>query len=144
MNKQLNDNIPFAHHFKWKEALFLPKWNIFVVATTHQEANIISITLIMEKIRAFFGKPILILSWLRPDFYNDWPFPYGVMGAKNSAHKLGLACDFCIRGFTADEIRRKLEPELLHLGIRMENLPGSDWVHVDLFPPGITGRFFTP
>lgn len=49
----------------------------------------------MEKVRALFGKPIDITSGYRNPELNK-----AVHGVKNSAHALGHAADFHVKGFT--------------------------------------------
>jgi hypothetical protein len=61
-----------------------------------------------------------------------------------SAHTLGMAVDFSVATLKADEVRELLKPELERLKIRMEDLPGSTWVHIDTREPGGSGRFFKP
>jgi uncharacterized protein YcbK (DUF882 family) len=68
-------------------------------------------------------------------------------GALRSAHSEGKACDFSIMGMTCDDIRKKImDNNLLDLWqMRCENLPGSNWVHLDcreLRPGG--NRYFIP
>ena len=69
---------------------------------------------------------MFITSWWRPKKYNDL-----IGGAKKSWHITGGACDFTCFGISADKIREILEPYLDDLDLRMEDLPGSNWVHLD-------------
>jgi len=137
--------IPGCPHFTWKEALWLPQWN----RSANEEdglndeilGNLEATFRALESLRAFFGKPIKVHVAYRPDAYNRL-----VKGAKNSAHTKGMAVDFSIPGLSCDDVREKIiQNKLLEaLGLRMENLSGSNWIHVDTREPGPGGRFFKP
>lgn len=131
-------------YFTWHEALFLPTWKVHVHPEPKHVPNIIDMAYKMDEIRDIIGHPIHVTSWYRPKLYNLWKKPYGVGGAGLSAHMEGLAVDFVCSVYNADEIRELLLPKLEGLSIRMENLPGSSWVHVDLRKYGYFGRYFTP
>jgi hypothetical protein len=66
-----------------------------------------------------------------------------VKGAKNSAHKIGLATDYDAGGLNCDDVRTKLEGKLDEWQIRMERMPGGNWVHNDCAPV-ISNRYFIP
>jgi len=141
----INDRIPGSVNFKWAEALWLPCWQIYCYPSDAQAQEIIRLAQVMDSVRNRCGaKPVNVTSWLRPLNYNQWPTPYGVSGAKQSAHCLGQAVDFTIATKTSNEVREILRPELERLKIRMENLPGSHWVHIDRREPGGGGRYFIP
>lgn len=145
MNINLDDFIPGCINFRWREALWLPTWAIYCFPTPEQQKNIIKVASVMDAIRNRFGKPIQVTSWLRPSRYNEWKFPHGVGGAKASSHVEGKAVDFKVMTISCDEVRQELIPLLEHLNIRMEDLPGSNWVHIDCRSPGSEGkRFFMP
>jgi hypothetical protein len=96
----------------------------------------------MQKIRDFLNEPITITSWFRPLVYNK-----SINGAKNSSHLYGMACDFKVKDLRPDEVRTILEKKLIYFNIRMENLPGSSWTHVDINcneKMAIEQRFFKP
>lgn len=57
---------------------------------------------ILERLRAYFGKPIKITSGLRCSRHNA-----NVNGASNSKHKYGKAADIYIAGVSRAEIKRK-------------------------------------
>lgn len=142
---ELDDLIDGSIYFRWREALWCPRWGVYVFPTPEQKQNIIKTAKVMDAIRNRLGKPIVVTSWLRPNKYNEWSFPYGVGGAKNSAHCEGKACDFQVVTMNCDEVRLLLLPLLPHLGIRMERLDGSNWVHIDIRNPGPEGnRYFYP
>jgi len=136
---------PIANtRFTWAKALWLPRWSVHVIPTKEQEENIINVALKLQKISNLLNKDLVILSWLRPSNYNDWKSPHGVAGAVNSSHTKGMAVDFSIPGMIADDVRVWLEPKLEEMKLRCENLPKSNWVHVDIRTPGPGGRFFRP
>lgn len=133
-------------HFRWKEVLWCPKWGVHVWPNDKQYLMLMNVIQRLEAIRIQFDKPIIITSGLRPRNYNDWSKPYGVNGAKFSAHKLGEAVDFVIEGFEGpsgcDDVRHVLKSRLEGLKMRMEDKPGSDWVHIDIRQG--KNRFFKP
>jgi hypothetical protein len=90
----------------------------------------------LDVIREFLGHPIIITSGYRTEAHNK-----EIGGAPKSAHLTGEAIDFtCPKYGDADDIRYVIGPHLWFLGIRCEDLPGSDWVHIDLKGKG----FFKP
>lgn len=126
--------------FIWKDALSHPRWGVAVYPTIEQAVNIMRLAHKMMLIGEYFpNKEIQVLSWLRTEHYNKL-----VGGAKDSAHKEGLAIDFAINGVHADFVRERLKGELTSLEVRMQkHKPGTGWVHLDLRKPGPSGRFFT-
>jgi len=135
----LEQSIGEAANFTWGEVLYLRQWAIHVYPTTEQYVHLIRIASKMQWIREFFNKPVHITSGLRPDKYNHL-----IGGAAGSAHISGQALDFVVEGMDCDEVRAQLLPLLDHLDLRMENLPGANWCHIDLRLPGKGGRFFKP
>lgn len=126
--------------FLWKEALSHPRWDIAVYPTIEQAVNIMRLAHKMMLVAEYFkGHEIQALSWLRTEHYNKL-----VGGAKDSAHKEGLAIDFVVTGVHADFVRQRLKPDLSALEVRVQNhKPGTGWIHLDLKKPGPSGRFFT-
>jgi len=85
-----------------------------------------------------------ITSGLRPGNYNNW-----INGAINSMHKVGGALDFQPETFktlvSLCHARTMIEEFLDVLGLRMEKLPMSNWIHIDTKDPGPEGRrYFVP
>lgn len=133
-------------HFTWEEATYLPKWDRLADESDGLnpivEANLRSLFAQMETVREFFGKPIVVHVAYRPQKYNAL-----VGGAKDSAHMAGLAVDFHVMGLNCDQARDMIlkNHKLDEWGMRMENNPGSDWIHLDLKPVPEGGhRFFKP
>lgn len=144
MNFNLMLAMPIAdcEHFTWHEALWLPKWEVHALPNRTIEQNIIETARRMTLIRQFFGRPIRVTSWYRPSLYNK-----AIGGAERSQHLLGRACDFLVYDMDTDEARDKLYPFLADFNIRMENLPGASWIHIDLACTDnmpIATRYFKP
>lgn len=143
MQLDIEQPIPSAINFTWKEFLYLRQWDITVYPTRIQAENIRKTAYVMERIRSIFGRQIFITSGLRPEAYNK-----KIKGAVNSAHIQGLACDFFVKDIEGivgcEHVRERIKPHLDAWGFRMENKPDADWVHIDLREPGKTGRFFLP
>lgn len=139
INDILFKNIDGVRNFIWKDALWLSKWKVYAVPSVEQENEIVKIAFKLQQIRDFFGLAINAVSWLRPTAYNVL-----IGGATDSAHMYGMAVDFVVENVNCDEIRRQLLPKLDELKIRMEDRPGSNWVHIDNRDPGAGKRFFKP
>ena len=82
---------------------------------------------------------MIITSGLRPSAYNE-----RIGGAPYSAHRQGMAVDFKCAYMPSDEIREILKPLIDDLRIRIEDLPGSSWVHVDLRYTSKGNNYFKP
>ena len=136
----LNSNIGNCKNFLWREALWLPRWKIFVLPDEEVAKNIIEIATKLQIIRDIFSRPIQVTSWFRPPEYNVL-----IGGASRSAHMAGKAVDFVVRGIPSEDVRN----QILALGLlekhdlRMEDLPNASWVHIDNNPV-INNRFFKP
>jgi len=129
-----------SKHFTAGEATFLPSWGQYHTPSEEEYDNILHMATIMDLVREFLGKPIKVHCWIRPEAYNK-----AIRGAHNSSHILGKAVDFYVEGMTCDAVRTLLIPKLEEFGLRMENKPGSNWIHLDcqdLKPGG--HRFFKP
>lgn len=143
----LEDKVTGCDHFTWKEALYLPTWG-----RCANEADGLSDEILdnlekvfqkMDQVRLFFGSSIRVHVAYRPEKYNA-----EIGGAKNSAHKYGMAVDFDVVSLDCDDARQKiLDANMLESWeTRMEdNPPGSPWVHLDTrdVPPG-GHRYFKP
>ena len=135
-----------SNHFTWKDALFLPQWNRCANeadgVTKEILDNLKQTFSLMDLIRDALNKPIVVHVALRPTKYNDL-----VGGASKSCHLVGKAVDFHVSGITCDGVRQFILDKniLISLSLRMEDKPGSSWVHLDCgdVPPG-GHRFFKP
>ena len=133
-----------SKHFSLKEALYLPSWNREATEADGLDdavrANLKDLFSKLDSIREFFNKPIHVHVAFRPKAYNAQ-----IGGAKNSAHLSGRAVDFHVQGIECDEARKMiLDANMLEkLGLRMECLPGSAWIHLDTAEPK-PNRYFKP
>lgn len=124
-----------SKYFTWHEALWLPQMNAYAMPTVEQMVNILKQCEHMDRVREFFNTPVIVTSWLRPDFYNK-----AIGGATFSHHKTGSATDFKVMGLDSDYVREVLRkhPEVTG-GCSFET--GITWVHMQndgrglWFPP---------
>lgn len=127
-------------HFSVDDALTLHNWHR--LANQKDGANFVSLTALcqkMEQVREALGCPIKVHCMYRSPAYNQEQ-----KIKPNDAHSLSLACDFdCSPALTIQQAKDKLEPLLEKLSIRMER-GTTNWLHIDMKMPGITGRYFTP
>lgn len=136
----LYDHIPFCGNFRWKEALYLPQWETHCFPDYEQYRNVLKTAEIMEEIRKKLGnRPIKITSWVRPKQYNE-----KIGGAWLSGHIYGMAVDFVHSEMDSDQVRERLRGHLDTLNIRMEDLDGASWVHIDIKKPMDGKRYFKP
>lgn len=136
---------PVSSWFSVNECLYLPSWPFQRMATEADGLNdqiknsLYALCQKMDHIRDFFACPIIVDCCYRPPAYSKL-----VGGSETDVHTKGEAMDFIIENIDATKVKELILPSLDSLGVRMENNPGSDYVHIDIHPPGITGRFFTP
>jgi hypothetical protein len=111
----------------------------------------------MDEVQKLFDEAVRVHVAFRPYKYNLL-----VDGSRTSAHMARTiknsdgeikiaAVDFSIElglgspGANCDEIRRVVTPKLAELDMRMEDYPGSEWVHLDTKPIPLGGtRLFKP
>jgi hypothetical protein len=138
-----------SEYFTVKEALWLPSWQTMHSPTEEEKLTILNHSKNMDKVREILGVPIQVHCWIRPILNNPNSPHHGedynslVKGAKNSRHRFGDATDFDAVGLNCDKVRELLESKLDELNMRMEKMPGSNWVHVDSGPV-ISTRYFNP
>lgn len=146
-----NPTSKISEHFTVKDALWLPSWQVMHIPSEEEKSNILKHAKNMDKIRDFLGTPIRVHCWLRP-VLNHPDSPYDgkdynafIKGAKNSAHKLGLATDWDAGEKCIDTINKILSNKKLEeLNLRMENNgPNPSWVHIDCMPV-VSNRYFIP
>lgn len=135
---------PISKYFTYKDALYLPSWSRPAIESDGLSEeilnNLVALFAKMDIIRDHFGMPIIVHCSYRPPAYNKQ-----IGGAANSPHMQGKAVDWHLSGSTCDAVRKNiLDNNLLEtLDMRMENLPGSGWVHTDISSV-IANRFFKP
>lgn len=146
-----NPESKITPNFTVHEATFLPSWKIHHIPNEDEKLNILETAKAMEKIRDFLKTPINIHCWIRPNSvncptsqYHGKDYNAHVKGAKQSAHIAGKAVDWD-NNSNCDFVRVQLLSKLPIYNICMEDLPGSQWVHIDVLPPrGGKTRFFKP
>ena len=89
----------------------------------------------LDNLRKFFSVPITVNNWHTGGFfkYRGYRPPDCKVGAKMSQHRFGNAFDCDIRGYTAEQARKKIienqNNPLLEKIMRLEGKTG--WVHLD-------------
>lgn len=131
-------NCKISKYFTVKEACWLPTWQKMYAPTAEEQANIVKVAQAMDLIRDFIQFPITISCWIRPVAYNKM-----IGGAERSMHIVGSAVDWTA-GSSCDNIRKLILPQLSFWGLRMEDKPGSNWIHVDTKKCEDKYRFFKP
>jgi hypothetical protein len=129
-------------NFTWKDALWLPSWNRMATVedglTEQVKSELVNIFNKLEIVRGFLGnRPVFVHCAFRPKEYNK-----EIGGAPVSAHIEGKAIDYHVKGMSCDQVRKALVFHLDTLKIRMEDKPGSNWVHNDSRDSKV--RFFKP
>lgn len=106
------------------------------------------IIMAIEIVREYFNNPITINNWhiggqfqyrgYRPDNYEN--------KASKSAHYLGMAVDFDVKGFESEEIRNEIIKNYKKFPFitRMEHIDTKtgkpiNWVHIDIMPTKLSG-----
>jgi len=138
-----NPDAKISKYFTVREALWLPSWNRAANPTDGLnllvEANLEDLFTRMDRVRSYFGFPVVVHVAYRPEAYNTQ-----IGGAKASQHVLGKAVDFHVERVTCDEVRARILPWLAPWGFRCENNPGSQWVHLDCKSCANEYRYFKP
>lgn len=149
-----------SKYFTWKEALWLPSENRMAEDTDGVTPKVLeNLTILFQKmdmVREYFGKPISVTLCFRSMAYhlglyeriNAKRVAQGIDPLRvpmKSAHLYGMACDFVVKGMKCEDVRQMIlkNDKLNAWNMRMEN-NGKDanWIHLDLYPPGPSGRFF--
>ena len=91
----------------------------------------------LDSVREFFNAPITVNSWWegRGSFqYRGYRPQDCPVGSQNSYHKRGMAFDFDVKGYTAEDARKVIlenqDNPLLEKIQRMEDK--VSWVHIDI------------
>lgn len=135
-----------SEYFTVKECLWLPQWSRMASEADGLDStiksNIARTCSRMDVVREALQAPITVHCFYRPEAYNKL-----VGGASNSSHLHGLACDFHVAKMSCDAARALiLKLNLLeHFEMRMEDLEGANWIHLDIRPVAPGGhRYFKP
>ena len=102
------------------------KYNIYNVPDKeHLDNLLLLICNVLQPLRNFIGKPIIITSGYRNPRLNSHPL---INGAPNSQHCTGQACDFIIKGMTPKQIIEKIDAS----GIEFDQAISEKnvWVHI--------------
>lgn len=142
----MNPSDQLSNHFTYKEGLWLPQWSRMANASDGLNDEVLSnlktLFTKMDLVREWVNSPIIVHVTYRPLEYNKL-----IGGAANSAHVYGMACDFNVANILCDAVRDMIvqHNKLEEWGMRMEKLPGSNWVHLDTREP-LPGhnRYFVP
>lgn len=111
-----------SKHFSRKE--FLCKGNIKGLCSCNFDTVDIELIKVLEDVREYFKCPITIYSGCRCEKYNKF-----VGGVKFSKHRLGIASDIHVHGYTPLEVHTYLNnkyPNKYGLGLY------DNFVHVDV------------
>jgi uncharacterized protein YcbK (DUF882 family) len=117
-------------NFKWGEVFVGIRPNEWQEVTKAMLDNAFRLALYLEKLRTYFGKSIVITSWLRVPSHNK-----RIGGASKSMHLTGLAVDFNVKGvpFNKNQMARLNEFHTGGLARADYNKDGwADFVHIDL------------
>lgn len=148
-----NPKDKISNNFTVHEATFLPSWLIYHHPSELEKKNILELAEKLELIREYLdNRSISVHVWIRPKAVNNPKSHYhmknynaSINGAPGSAHIEGKACDFRVSGLDCDDVRASLFPKLEEFKIRMEDLAGSSWIHVDTRQPAPRkSRYFRP
>lgn len=149
--KTFNPSDHISVYFTYHEALWLKQWGRHGGSsdglTDEVLLRLAGLFCKMDKIREYFNAPMDCHDAWRPMDYNN--IIHGAAAdSTHMARKLAeAALDFDVVGFNCDTVRDKiLQAGLLdRLGLRMEDRPGSDWIHLDTRIPLVGhSRFFKP
>lgn len=100
--------------------------------TPELRANLDKLLIALNKLRAYWGKPLIVTSGYRPGKYNK-----AAGGAEHSPHLTCEACDFRDTDGSLDEFLTRHSGILRDCGLYLEhpdNTPG--WTHVQIRRPG--------
>ena len=119
-----------SENFKWGEVFTGIRPNEWDEVTRPMLDNAVKMAEYLETLRTYFGKPIVITSWLRVPSHNK-----RIGGASKSMHLTGLAVDFVVKDVPFDK-NQMARLDKFHTGglARADyNKDGwADFVHVDL------------
>lgn len=102
------------------------KYNIYNVPDKeHLDNLLLLICNVLQPLRDYIGKPIIINSGYRNPRLNSHPL---INGKPNSQHCIGQAADFIIKGMTPKQIIEKVKSS----GVEFDQLINEHniWVHI--------------
>lgn len=101
------------------------KYNIYNVPDKeHLDNLLLLICNVLQPLREYIKKPIIISSGYRNPRLNSHPL---INGAPNSQHTEGKACDFIIKGMTPKQVVEKV----IASGIEFDQVIDElTWVHI--------------
>jgi hypothetical protein len=88
---------------------------------------------ILEPVRLFYGKPVVISSGFRGKTLNA-----KIGGVANSQHCSGQAADFTVKGIPNEDIIKDINNGKLSIYFGQcihETINGKDWIHISLGYP---------
>lgn len=149
--KTFNMSDHISEYFTYHEVLWLKQWGRHAGGqdglTQTVLDRLVGLMRKIDKVRDFFGAPIDCHDVWRPRDYNNIIHGAALDSAHIASRLIEAAIDFDIVGVHCDVARNRiLNAGLLdQLGLRMENKPGSNWIHLDTRVP-LEGhsRFFLP
>lgn len=129
-----------SDNFTWAEVFAKETEADFRTATITIFQNALKQAMTMEVVRRVFGgRPITVINWYRSPDHNA-----RVKGANNSFHKVGLATDFTVQGYTGIAGNKAVQKTLdKHPSFQKHGLEftGGNWTHVD--SRGYRERFYS-
>lgn len=131
-------------HFSVKDCLWLPHWNRLANESDglNQAIRACLLTTVSwsEQVRASLKMPMQTTSMYRPPAYSALP---EVGGTATDVHTKGVAHDFTVPGMDLEDAKNIIRQILSNLNLRMEKAT-TDWIHLDSWQVGPSGREFTP
>ena len=92
--------------------------------------RLIALAATLEKVRSLFNRPIIVSSGYRSDAVNT-----KVGGSKTSAHSLGYAADFTVKGLSVREVCEKLVQSNIKFDQLIDEKRGNTtWIHLSIDP----------
>ncbi len=112
--------------------------------TKEIDANLADLLVKLNKVRAAYGKPMIITSGLRSDERQAQLIAAGKSTAVKSNHLKGLAVDIADDGKIKPWIMANMKL-MEDLGLYFEDFSATKtWIHVQTVPPKSGRRFFIP
>jgi uncharacterized protein YcbK (DUF882 family) len=124
----LSKNI--SKNFTWREVFVGIQKEDWVGVTKKMLDNAVHMAQYMDKVRDYFGKPIIVTSWLRVPSHN-----LRIGGASKSMHLTGLAVDFNVKGVPFNKAQMARLDKFHTGGLARADFNKDGWadfVHIDL------------